>query len=574
MIKRLLLALALLASALVARGQTAAELGDYIAEVNIPQNVTQPHTLMGPMHSDTNQTATPNDGQCILWDTVNSYWTPGSCSGVAGSYVSLSPVSPQSGDIDVSGTTGDGVTIGTTGKFIVNARARLFSQGASSWTISDAAGDATGPVQLFGNGANSSNAGVQFSGTTATFMRGDQNSAATMTVEIRGGLQIKPLPKSADFAAVATASVYPCDATGGNVAGTLPAATGTGQILIVTKTDATAGICSWTRAGSDTINGATTYALPATQYAWAMIQDTASAKWTVYGHTVVAADLTAGIVGTTAIANNAVTNAVSAQMAATTIKGNATTATANASDVAASAMGPLMLAWRTQNQFFFDDFTGNKSSVTSSNGDLSGWLVTNTGTCTACGNVNTTGSDANHQGVLTLDTGTAAAPVSTTLIRNTSSLYFTGGEDITMWVYLSNLSTATDTYTTVFGFCDQVDLATACADGAWFSYTDTSTGAAWGINTANNSTPTNVSCSNVVTTAAAWHKLHIHADSTTSMSYDVDGTACTNSPITTNIPITAGRYTSIEAGMRRTAGTTSRSFSIDAIGFYHGGITR
>ncbi len=69
-----------------------------------------------------------------------------------------------------------------------------------------------------------------------------------------------------------------CDATNGAVVINLPAATGTGREITVKKTDASANACTPTRAGSDTIDGATSYSLTA-QYASSKIVDQASASW-------------------------------------------------------------------------------------------------------------------------------------------------------------------------------------------------------------------------------------------------------------------------------------------------------
>lgn len=89
-----------------------------------------------------------------------------------------------------------------------------------------------------------------------------------------------------------------CDATGGAVVINLPAATGTGRMLRVKKLDATANGCTLTRAGADTIDGATTVALTV-QYAATSIEDSASTTWikTQVGQ------LTGGVVGLLAVAN-------------------------------------------------------------------------------------------------------------------------------------------------------------------------------------------------------------------------------------------------------------------------------
>ena len=57
-------------------------------------------------------------------------------------------------------------------------------------------------------------------------------------------------------------TIFRCDATGGAFAITLPAASNLdGRILIIKKIDASVNAVTVTRAGSDTIDGATTFTL-------------------------------------------------------------------------------------------------------------------------------------------------------------------------------------------------------------------------------------------------------------------------------------------------------------------------
>jgi hypothetical protein len=73
-------------------------------------------------------------------------------------------------------------------------------------------------------------------------------------------------------------TVITCDATAGAVTITLPAATGTGRAISIKKIDSSPNACTPTRAGSDTIDGATSYSLT-TQYAASAVWDTASGTW-------------------------------------------------------------------------------------------------------------------------------------------------------------------------------------------------------------------------------------------------------------------------------------------------------
>lgn len=77
---------------------------------------------------------------------------------------------------------------------------------------------------------------------------------------------------------------FKCDATSGAFAITLPAAgLNESRILIIKKSDVSANAVTVTRAGSDTIDGATTFAL-ATQYKFVMlINDEDADIWNVIG---------------------------------------------------------------------------------------------------------------------------------------------------------------------------------------------------------------------------------------------------------------------------------------------------
>jgi hypothetical protein len=83
---------------------------------------------------------------------------------------------------------------------------------------------------------------------------------------------------SSPYTVLSTDSYLACNAAGGAVTITLPLATGTGRELTVKKTDSTANACTFTRAGSDLIDGATTVALTA-QNAAAKILDRVSGVW-------------------------------------------------------------------------------------------------------------------------------------------------------------------------------------------------------------------------------------------------------------------------------------------------------
>lgn len=100
------------------------------------------------------------------------------------------------------------------------------------------------------------------------------NLTATNVAETVTGINNASSP----YSVLTTDAVIRCDATSGNVSITLPAATGGKREIEAKKIDSSANTCTLARAGSDTIDGATSIVL-STQYATARIHDAASGVW-------------------------------------------------------------------------------------------------------------------------------------------------------------------------------------------------------------------------------------------------------------------------------------------------------
>lgn len=96
-------------------------------------------------------------------------------------------------------------------------------------------------------------------------------------------LIVRPIPIALDQT-ITIGTFFKCDATAGPIALTLPSAgLNEGRILIIKKTDVSANAVTVTRAGSDTIDGATTFPL-ATQYKFViLINDEDGDIWNVIG---------------------------------------------------------------------------------------------------------------------------------------------------------------------------------------------------------------------------------------------------------------------------------------------------
>jgi len=98
-------------------------------------------------------------------------------------------------------------------------------------------------------------------------------------VNLSGKIRISGIQaKSADYTFATTDSTVNGTGGVGGITITLPAANSAGQICIVRKVDGGAGAVTVSRAGSDTIQGATTLALAA-QYDRVVLQSDGSGTW-------------------------------------------------------------------------------------------------------------------------------------------------------------------------------------------------------------------------------------------------------------------------------------------------------
>lgn len=118
---------------------------------------------------------------------------------------------------------------------------------------------------LMGNNANAADAGAGASYTVQVLKASTISGVTTLT-------------------ATSNTSQY-ADATGGAFAVTLPAASSTDKVFMIKKIDSSGNAVTVTRAGSDTIEGATTVALSA-QYSWIIVQSDGTSAWKVIGRTV------------------------------------------------------------------------------------------------------------------------------------------------------------------------------------------------------------------------------------------------------------------------------------------------
>ena len=174
-------------------------------------------------------------------------------------------------------------------------------------------------------------------------------------------------------------------------------------------------------------------------------------------------------------------------------------------------------------------------------------------------------SESNALGVWTVTTGTTTT--GRMALISDEKAFKTGGAILTFIerIRIPVLSTITERFIVRTGFGTNVD--TESTDGAYFEY-DESTSANWRMVTANNSTRTKATSGTAVPLDTwVWLKIIINAAGT-SVSFYVNGTEVTNSPITTNLPTIATRPFGSLLQIVKSAGITTRDADVDYIGLF------
>jgi len=194
--------------------------------------------------------------------------------------------------------------------------------------------------------------------------------------------------------------------------------------------------------------------------------------------------------------------------------------------------------------------------------------VTNTGTGLWIGYYSGTGaivspypSTALRPGIQRLDTGTTISgyAVLHLNIYYYNFLFGAGVYTLETDIYISNLSTVTETYTLRFGFGD--NISGDMVDGAYFEYTNTGSTPNWYRCTASNSTRTKTD-TGVAAAAGTWTRLKVVVNANgTSVEFFINGVSVNVN--TTNIPTGEGRGTEAILSVIKSAGTTSRTIDID-----------
>lgn len=168
-------------------------------------------------------------------------------------------------------------------------------------------------------------------------------------------------------------------------------------------------------------------------------------------------------------------------------------------------------------------------------------------------------------GVWQLTTGTTTTGKAAIIAGNADS--FSLGQGVATWeayVKIPNLSTISEEFIIRIGFMDSTTGGST--NGVYMIY-DRLTSLNWKLNTitAGGSSTVNTSTTAVGT---GWVRLKIVVNAAgTSVSFYVNGTQVSGSPITTNIPVGAGKECTIAASLIKSAGTTARTFNMDYVVF-------
>lgn len=150
--------------------------------------------------------------------------------------------------------------------------------------LSATVGGGGGSGDFVGPASSTDNAIVRFDGTTGKLGQnsvGIVSDTGLMSALTFGGMAQAITTKTTTYSVGALDWTILCDATSGSFAITLPAASAfTGRYVFIKKIDSSANTCTLTRAGSDTIDGATTQVIDS-QWTGFGVQSNGTSLWVI-----------------------------------------------------------------------------------------------------------------------------------------------------------------------------------------------------------------------------------------------------------------------------------------------------
>lgn len=272
------------------------------------------------------------------------------------------------------------------------------------------------------------------------------------------------------------------------------------------------------------------------------------------------------------IATNGVTNAKAAQMAANTIKGNNTAATANAADLTLTQLSTLLQTCSiapTNCYSFLDDFSSYSSSITSPGNDVGNWLVTNSG---AAAGVSRSAAVTGHPGVDTFTTGTTTTGVSSMVKDPGRGFFLNGAELIDVLVRVPTLSNGTDRFEVQIGWTGGGNAASEEAtDGLFFTYVDNANSGNWFFHAIKATAGVGSLDTTVAVVGGTWYHLRLIANSASSYQVIVNGTNAGNFTTAADIPV-LGLTPHVK--IWKSLGTTAGTLDVDYAQVVQTGLAR
>jgi len=175
-----------------------------------------------------------------------------------------------------------------------------------------------------------------------------------------------------------------------------------------------------------------------------------------------------------------------------------------------------------------------------------------------------TSHDKDHPGVYSLSTGASATSTGYLRVGNSNGAIMVGG-GVLVWeqsIKIPDLSSGTQTFVAHFGFAEPGYIVST-GGNHWIKFIHDNTTGNWIISCKNNGTAKTTTSGTAVSTG--WQKIRIVVNAAaTSVSFFVNGTEVTGSPITTNIPDNTDSM-SFGWGMTKSFGTTARTIDTDYV---------
>lgn len=243
-------------------------------------------------------------------------------------------------------------------------------------------------------------------------------------------------------------------------------------------------------------------------------------------------------------------------------------AVGNASLTVASGTGPIPSLTLTQATGWWRLYDDGWNPVTAATGQT-GFLAQAAGASAA---ITQGTAEPGRPGLLAVTTGTTTTGrASWTTTGGVSTIAFSSSSGVQtahVILRLDDLSTVSEEYTIRMGFIDAV--AADSVDGAYIEY-DRTASVNWRCKTSANSVRTATNGS-VAVAEDVFVRGTVTVTNDTSVSFEIDGVSICAAH-TANIPTGTTRGTGIGVAIIKSAGTTARTFSIDAIDAY-GPVTR